>query len=199
MLLALFVYACGDRPAGQAVSEDSADTVEMHQTTTSPQRPRAEVAMARLPLDSFPEVPAAVRAAMRVFNCQVPQAWPDPRPHNVISGNFAGPGQIDWAVLCSARDTTSIVVVWGGPAKCQSTLAREADAHYGQIIGDKLIGYSRAIGTANIEYIIDHAKAYNGPLPPAQDHDGINDAYVEKASVVYFCHNGEWVQLQGAD
>ena len=31
------------------------------------------------------------------------------------------------------------------------------------------------------------------------DHDGIDDAFLEKASVTWYWDNGRWMQLQGAD
>jgi hypothetical protein len=50
-----------------------------------------------------------------------------------------------------------------------------------------------------MDYILEHAREFNGPAPPAKDHGGINNIYVGKASEVLFCHQGKWVKLQGAD
>ena len=44
---------------------------------------------------------------------------------NVIKGEFAKPGQIDWAVLCSIGRVSSILVFWSGsetnPAEIEKT------------------------------------------------------------------------------
>ncbi|PYR66590.1 MAG: hypothetical protein DMG20_12690 [Acidobacteria bacterium] len=40
---------------------------------------------------------------------------------------------------------------------------------------------------------------YGGPKPPPIDHLGINDVFIEKASVVWYFYQGKWLQLQGAD
>jgi hypothetical protein len=38
-----------------------------------------------------------------------------------------------------------------------------------------------------------------GAEPPPPDHDGIEDTFIEKASVVWYWHAGRWSQLAGAD
>jgi hypothetical protein len=117
----------------------------------------------------------------------------------VIKGRFASPDQEDWAALCTRGDSSVIAVAWGGPARCPAPFAQSADRDWFQGIGSNQVGYSHAIGTATMEFIQRMAEAFNGPPPPARDHDGINNAFVEKASVVHFCHNGRWYQLQGMD
>jgi hypothetical protein len=44
-----------------------------------------------------------------------------------------------------------------------------------------------------------HYRAYGGPKPPPIDHQGIDDAFLEKASVTFYFHKGNWLQLTGAD
>jgi hypothetical protein len=34
-------------------------------------------------------------------------------------------------------------------------------------------------------------------VPPPIDHDCIDDAFLEKASITWYWHDGDWVQLQG--
>ena len=38
-----------------------------------------------------------------------------------------------------------------------------------------------------------------GPKPPPIDHQGINDAFLEKASSVHYFHEGKWLRLTDAD
>ncbi len=59
--------------------------------------------------------------------------------------------------------------------------------------------YSRAITPAGKAYITQQYKAYGGAPPPPIDHQGINDAFVGKASVVNYLYRGKWLQLAGAD
>jgi hypothetical protein len=44
-----------------------------------------------------------------------------------------------------------------------------------------------------------HYRAYGGPKPPNIDHQGIDDAFIEKASTTHYFHQGKWLKLTGAD
>jgi hypothetical protein len=59
--------------------------------------------------------------------------------------------------------------------------------------------YSIEISTVNQRLILGHYRAYGGPKPPPIDHNGIDDAFLEKASITWYWREGKWVQLQGAD
>ena len=68
-----------------------------------------------------------------------------------------------------------------------------------QHLGGTRIGYSRMIGTAGADFILEHYRLYGGPKPPPLDHQGINDMFLEKASDVFYCPQGKGLQLTGAD
>ena len=59
--------------------------------------------------------------------------------------------------------------------------------------------YYRKIDPVGADYILEHYKRYGGPKPPSLDHQGIDDSFLEKASVVLYCYEGEWLELSGAD
>jgi len=44
-----------------------------------------------------------------------------------------------------------------------------------------------------------HYRAYGGPEPPPIEHQGIDDAFLGKASITWYFHKGKWLRLQGAD
>ena len=51
------------------------------------------------------KVPAWVIAELKARGCKIPQAsYFDPKPHNLIRGQFVTPGQLDWAALCSRKN-----------------------------------------------------------------------------------------------
>ena len=60
-------------------------------------------------------------------------------------------------------------------------------------------GYSREIRAVGLRLIMGHYRAYGGPEPPPIDHQGIDDAFLEKASTTWYYDGGRWLQLQGAD
>ncbi|HET6957795.1 MAG TPA: hypothetical protein VFI56_14475, partial [Vicinamibacterales bacterium] len=128
------------------------------------------------------------------------QAFTDRTPGNVVRGRFTSAGQIDIAVLCSQALVSTILVFRGGRTSSVAELAQGKDEEFLQVVdaGD-VVGYSRALGVATPAYIRAHHAAYGGPKPPPMDHDGIDDIFVEKASVVWYWYRGRWLQLQGAD
>jgi hypothetical protein len=61
------------------------------------------------------------------------------------------------------------------------------------------MGFSCLIGPVGEAYILERREWYGGAEPPPIDHEGINNAFVGKFSVVRYWHEGEWLKLQGAD
>ena len=59
--------------------------------------------------------------------------------------------------------------------------------------------FDRGLGTADRKFIVDSYKAYGGPKPPPITHLGINYEFLERASLVRYCHRGKWLELTGAD
>jgi hypothetical protein len=112
---------------------------------------------------------------------------------------FSRTGQIDWAALCSHERDSSIVVFRGGDPKDVAEIAVRPEADFLQTVTGDQIGFSRAISAASPEYIRELYRRYGGPTPPSLTHAGINDAFVGKGSIVWYWHEGRWLQLTGAD
>jgi hypothetical protein len=160
----------------------------------------AERAIRRLLPSHFPQLPPAVREDIERRRCTIPQTYFPGPPHGVISGAFARAGQRDWAVLCSRDGRSTILVFWaGGMTPAPAELAPADDRHFLQTIGNGQIGYSRAIDRVHGAWILDQAKEYGGPLPKRLNHDGIDDAFVEKGSQVLYYEDGVWLELAGSD
>ncbi len=121
--------------------------------------------------------------------------------HNVIRGEFAKPGQTDWAALCSVGGVSSILVFWAGSEVNPAEIERwkDADRMQSWVGGDKDLVYSRAITAVGAGYVTEHYNAYGGVKPPPLDHLGIDDAFVGKASEVLYFYQGQWLRLTGAD
>ena len=60
-------------------------------------------------------------------------------------------------------------------------------------------GFSHGISIIDANHIKDHARWYGGKVPPVLDHEGIDDAFMGKGSVVHYWDKSEWLVLQGAD
>lgn len=172
----------------------------------------AEKRIARFPPTAFPELPANVVRELQRRGCTIPQETYTKRQHNVIKREFTKPGQTDWTVLCSVNETSlldsfwtaphyvsTILVFWNGSEKNPATIAPMEDRNYLQGITQTEIGYSRGIRPVGKEFIMRHHQAYGGPTPPPIDHQGIDDAFIEKASMTWYFHGTKWLRLTGAD
>lgn len=161
---------------------------------------KAEREIKPLSPSAFKELPIAIVKKLEARGCTIPQVAQWPRPHNLIRGAFARNGQMDWAVLCSKEGKSNILVFWGGAARCPSELAPGEVRRWLQtVVGRGRIGYSWAISTVSKKDILLFHRALGGPKPPPIDHQGIDDAFVGKWSVIRYCYRGKWRALQGAD
>lgn len=160
----------------------------------------ADEATVRLKPSAFSQLPKNIVSYLQKRGCTVPQVFGENEPHNVIRGQFARNGQFDWAVLCSRKSVSAILVFWNGSTKSVAETARAPDRDFLQTISENgKAGFSRAIDVVGKDYILEHFREYGGLKPPPITHQGINDAYVEKASTVIYYHRKRWLELQGAD
>jgi hypothetical protein len=160
----------------------------------------AEKRIVRLPPTAFPELPRNLVSELKRRECSIPQEAFAKKPHNVIKGRFARSGEMDWAVLCSIKGVSTILVFWNGSEKNPAAIAPMEDRHFLQgTNNNEEIGYSRGISPVGRDFIMQHYNAYGGPKPPPIDHQGIDDAYIGKASMTWYFRNGKWLRLTGAD
>lgn len=154
----------------------------------------------RLPPSDFPKLPKSVRRDLDTRGCTIPQAQSsDRQPHNVISGYFNRPDQIDWAVLCSIDRFSTLLVYWDGSSKSVLELSTTPDKQWLQSTGGDNVGFSHVVSTVSATYITEHAHRYGDKPPPVLDHEGIEDAFMGKASSIHYWYQGAWLILQGTD
>jgi hypothetical protein len=159
---------------------------------------KANREVVRFAPSSFMQLPKELIQELERRRCTVPQVWGSRQPGNVIRGEFLKKGQSDWAVLCSVNMMSSILVFVSGAPSNPMDIAASEDLNMLQNFGQG-IGYSRQIEPVGEKYILDHYRAYGGPKPPPIEHLGINDIFVEKASVVLYFYQGKWLHLTGSD
>ena len=111
----------------------------------------------RLRPAAFPDVPKNLITELERRGCTIPQPYTD-RKSNVIRGEFARPGQTDWAVLCSAQGYTSLLVFLNAKETNSGALARIPDDP-GRIFD----WFIRPVGR---KFIVGRYQAYGGPKPP---------------------------------
>lgn len=160
---------------------------------------RAQSEIVRLGPADFAGLPEPVARAIDAAGCGVPQDAGVREPHNVLVGRFAHWSQVDWAFLCSRGGSSGIHVLWGGDARCPTPVAVAEDRAFLQGLGGDSIGYSRGIAAASYRSMTRLQDAFGGPPVPAVWHDGLEDRFTGKASVIYLCVDGRWLILQGMD
>ena len=175
---------------------------EMRGMLTKPPKPIDTAALLkrlrRLKPSDFPELPDPVVAVLNTQRCTIPQ--PDSKgKRNVIHGTFFTADEQSWAVLCSSRGRSYILVFRDGNDRSPEKIANREESAYAGGTPDGPAWFQREIRPVGGEFITAHYRAYGGPKPPPIRHQAIDDAFLEKASITWYRHNGKWLQLQGAD
>lgn len=149
----------------------------------------------RLPLESFPELPPAVRAVLQERGCMIPQTYEARRPENVVHGELRQKGSSDWAVLCSHQGVTSLFVFDGNAPGLPIELVTRKDTDWlGSQPGQRALGFAWGIDLARARRVREVAGSKFGPY----DHDGIEDVLVERSSEIHYYQQGKWLLFEGA-
>lgn len=146
---------------------------------------------------AFSELPVNLVADLQRRHCKIPQLLHEHRV-NVIQGQFAKPGQSDWAALCEVGHTTEILIYWNGSEINPARIARQDDAGRYEITGNGNENI-RVISPVGRREMMTHYRHSSGPKPPPIDHQGVDDALAGKASSIHYFYNGKWIALTGSD
>jgi hypothetical protein len=136
----------------------------------------------RLPPTAFSELPRDLVRELQRRGCTIPQTSADKRG-NVIKGTFAKPGKTDWAVLCSAKGSTTMLVFWNGSASDLAKLNETADDSSGEF---KV--FIRSVDRTFVTYLF---RKFGGLNLPIVDHDGIESTESIGPALLYF-YEGQW-------
>jgi hypothetical protein len=125
----------------------------------------AERRIVRLAPTAFPELPGTVVQELKRRGCTIPQEAFAKKPGNVIQGQFAKVGQTDWAVLCSVKGVSTILVFWNGSELNPPSLERrkigivfKASATIGSAIRGRLIRWDEHSSWATINPTVDPSR-----------------------------------------
>ena len=121
------------------------------------------------------------------------------QPNNAVQGRFTKAGQLDWAILCSRNETSTILVFRNSEIHDVAELSPAKDRQYLQGGGGSTIEYSRMITVADASFIRRMNDEFGHVSLPRLDHDGIDDAFEGKASGVHYWNGRRWLALAGAD
>jgi len=152
-----------------------------------------------LPVSSFPALPREVQDELNKRGCTIPQTYEAHRPENVVHANFEGRGASDWALLCAARGTVSLLVFFNGSAQPPAVLASAPETERLQAHDvSGVLGFNWGIDPATPQQVAG-AQAGLTPHPPTLDHDALADTIVEHKTIYHFYAKSAWTLVKLPD
>lgn len=162
----------------------------------------ADLAVRRAAPAEIPSLPGEVRTELERRGCRIPQPFDAKQLENFTQGSFVERRGKDWAVLCSIARVSRVLVFPKGSVEDVQEVpgSRRKDAEYLQAIGGGAIGFSRRIRAITPAAAHRYQRAYGTKGDQVRlRHDGIEDAFVQKASEVLYFDGERWIRAQGAD
>jgi hypothetical protein len=153
----------------------------------------------RLPVSSFPLLPAEVRDQLNLRGCLIPQTYEAHQPENVVRASLQRAGSSDWAVLCSVEGRVFLLVFFEGNAAQPATLASAPEIDRLQAHDPSgVLGFNWGIDPASPERIRE-TQAGMEHRPARLDHDALADSVVDHATVYHFYSKAAWMLLAVED
>jgi hypothetical protein len=153
---------------------------------------RTQYLIRRLPVSSFPELPAGVVNLLDRRGCLIPQTYAAHHPENVVHASLEGAGSSDWAVLCSAQGTVSLLVLFSSDPTELMVLASASETERLQAHDPSgVLGFNWGIDPASPAQVRE-AQTGMDPRPLRLDHDALADSVVEHKTVYHFYARKVW-------
>jgi hypothetical protein len=149
-----------------------------------------------LPVSSFPQLPVAVGNLLKERGCLIPQTYEAHQPENVIHASLERAGASDWAVLCAAKGSVSLLVFFGnspGDAVELATAQETQSVEIHDLSG--VMGFDWGIDRAS-PLQVREAQAAMEHRPPPLDHDALADTILEKSTIYHFYRKNAWTVLE---
>ncbi len=151
-----------------------------------------------LPINAFPQLPAAVGDALVRRGCLIPQTYEARQPENVIHASLERHGSSDWAVLCSVDGRVSLLVFFASGGD-PMTLASAPETGCLQAHGaTNVLGFNWGIDPASPEMIHEAQFGMSHP-PPRLDHDALADSVIDRRTIYRVFAKGAWTVIDTRD
>jgi hypothetical protein len=131
--------------------------------------------------------------------CLIPQTYEAHRPENVVHASLERRGSSDWAILCSANGTVSLLVFFSSGSGAPTVLANSPEISRLQAHGaSNVLGFNWGIDPATPEQV--HEAQLGMHNPPARlDHDALADSVVDHNTVYRFYSQNTWTLVDTHD
>jgi len=147
-----------------------------------------------LPPSAFPLLPSAVRAELDRRSCLIPQTFQAHQPENAIHASLLSPGSSDWAVLCNAAGSITLLVFAEG-SSAPLAMAHAAETERLQPHDSTgALGFNWGIDPATPDQVRE-AQAGLLPRPARLSHDALADSTLERHTLYHYFANGQWTLL----
>jgi len=156
-----------------------------------------------LPVSSFPDLPTGIVELLNRRGCTIPQTYEAHQPENVVHASLEHAGTSDWAVLCSAQGTVTLLVFFNGAnghEQAQPLVLATAleTARLQSHDPGGVLGFNWGIDPATPQQV--HEAQSGMKHRPAQvDHDALADSTVEHSTIYHFYSKSNWFVLETAD
>ena len=149
-----------------------------------------------LPVSSFPDLPAPVVDILNHRECLIPQTYQAHRPENVVHASLERAGSSDWAVLCSAQGTVSLLVFFGSATGDPIVLASSIETQRLQPHDRTgVLGFNWGIDPAT-PASVHEAQTGLDHRPALLDHDALADSVLDHRTVYHFFAKNVWTSLE---
>lgn len=192
--LAAGMLASGRQSTAPIAGPSAAEMERVESGTVQTPDGRQETYRIRLlPVASFPDLPAEVAAQLNRTGCMIPQTFEAQQPENVIEGAFRAPNSRDWAALCSVAGRTTLYVFFAGHYDSPEAVRSQADTLWlGAEPGSSVYGSAWGIAVRNAADMHE-SRQWHGTV--RFDHDGIEDARLERSATVDYWQADKWLAL----
>ncbi len=145
----------------------------------------------RLPVSSFPDLPDAIAGALNQRGCLIPQTYQAHHPENVVHASLEHAGSSDWAVLCAARGSVSLLVFFGSDGATPIVLASVPETQRLQVHdATGVLGFDWGIDPATAQAV---RLAQTGPeRTPLLDHDALADSVIDHRTLYHVYARSNW-------
>ncbi len=180
--------------ASLATAQEPRPLVESGETVVNGQT--VSYLIRHLPPSSFPELPPTIVQQLMQRGCLIPQTYEARRPENVVRASLERAGSSDWAVLCSAEGTVSLLVFFESAPESPQVLAtaQETDRVQARMVRGAW-GFNWGIDPASPRRIRE-AQAGLSRKPPPPDHDALADSVIGRRTVYRFYTRAKWMLLE---
>jgi hypothetical protein len=193
-LTELFASTVGSRRGGPAeVDAPASPASRTDETGAAPDDWAGwQILLSYLQPAALEGVPREIVEALEAEGCLIPTLqWSG---QNAVRGQFAAPGQDDWAVLCSRDGVSEIRIFWGGEARCPQPVAPSADRTWLQGRGDGTAVLSRSIDRSSPREVREWLEYYDLDPGISFTHDVLLDVQEGKPVTGYrYCSGGVWI------